>query len=213
MGDYCFDPQIGLYAPTKINTGNQKKSDLSEAEINGIDASLGTLDAVNRDYIDCKEKEKFDIFCGRAKKNRKKRASFSLWIDTSSSMREFDAEDKNGECYRLSLVRRLKQNCDDHLEVKTFDTSKKQLGDWKGLCMNHGLNNEKRLIKWIKNFKGKRLIVVTDIYELSKRFVDYASSIGATFKGAEALSTFKAEDMVQETERLQKYCRTKGNKS
>lgn len=36
-----------------------------------------------------------------------KASSFEIWVDTSSSMREMDYTDKEGGCYRKSLLKDL----------------------------------------------------------------------------------------------------------
>jgi hypothetical protein len=207
MGEYCFDPQIGLYEINKINQEIEHKK-IPKEELEKDRTGLSPFGAVERDLINCQKQNRFDVFCGKAKKNKSKKMvnKLSVWIDTSSSMRNVDAQDLQGDCFRLSFMRRFEDKCPG-VELYAFDTSIKQIDVSDLLCINHGLNNEDRLMKWIKESNSRNLIVVTDIFELTKKFVDYALSLNAHFKGAETLETFKSKDMLDQVDRLTAFCK------
>src|SRR5665647_1794614 len=104
MGDFCFDPQFGLY----------KKEDGTDASAESMEASgtsIPVAKSVERDLINCDPKNYFDIFCGKAKAETKSISSLDVWIDTSGSMHEFDFPDKDGGCHRKSFMKKLDQSC------------------------------------------------------------------------------------------------------
>lgn len=180
MGDYCFDPQYGLY----------KRDDLgSEVDMKKVEAERGPsippAKAVERELVDCDPKNFFDMFCGKAKKTANAATKLDLWIDTSSSMREMDFMDKEGGCFRKSMMKRLDETCgfNEKVNVMMFDTSIKQAGSMDALCNNQGLNDQKRLMDWIERSEAKKLIIITDIYEFSKDFADFVESKNGKFRG------------------------------
>jgi hypothetical protein len=202
MGDFCFDPQYGLY----------KKDDLS-ADVNVEKASLDKAPAIppaqalDRDLINCDSKNYFDIFCGKAKKEAAANTKLDLWIDTSSSMREMDYTDKEGGCFRKSMMTRLDKVCgfNQKVNVMMFDTSIKQASSIDSLCNNQGLNDPKRMMDWIERSDAKKLVIITDIYEFSKDFADYIESKHGKFRGdKDPLVASQLLDMVDD---LAKSCR------
>lgn len=202
MGDYCFDPQYGLYK--KDDTW--KSVDTTKVtEDKGL--KIPSANSVDRDLINCDPKNYFDIFCGKSRPESKRQAKLELWIDTSSSMREFDFTDKEGGCYRKSLLQRLDQECgfNSKVNVMMFDTSIKQAGSMDQLCLNQGLNDHKRLIDWIERSEAQKLVIITDIYEFNKDFADYIESKNGIFRGdRDALTAAQLLDRVDE---LAKSCK------
>ncbi len=202
MGDYCFDPQFGLY----------KKDD----ETKEVNPSLITEDksptmavgkSVERELIDCDPNNYFDIFCGKAKKEISGGQKLDLWIDTSSSMREMDFMDKEGGCARKSLVKRLDATCpfNQKLNVMMYDTSIRQAGSMDVLCNNQGLNDYKRLMDWIERSDAKKLVIITDIYEFFKDFSDYIESKHGILRGDKDPLT--ANQMLELADELAKSCK------
>lgn len=201
MGDFCFDPQFGLY---KRDDG-EGPVDADKLENKG--PSIPAAKSVDRDLISCDKNNYFDIFCGRAQASSAGSSKFDLWIDTSSSMREFDFRDKEGNCYRKSLVKRLDEDCgfNRKVNVMMFDTSIKQAGTMDSLCTNQGLNDHKRLIDWIERSNAKKLVVITDIYEFTKEFADYVESKHGKFMGDKDPLT--APQLLNLVDGLAKSCR------
>ncbi len=177
MGDYCFDPQYGLYRPDNeweaVSFGKSKAE--GELAPSGFD----------RDLIECDKKNGFDIFCGKAVPEKKAKYELEVWVDTSSSMREFDFTDEHGGCYRKSFITRLDTNCSfgKKLNVMIFDTSIKQLGSFDSLCTNSGLNSVNRMRDWIERCEARNLIIITDINEYTKEFADFLALKKAKLKG------------------------------
>lgn len=202
MGDYCFDPQFGLY---KKDDKNAEIVDTVKIEKEG--PGIPAAKSVERNMIDCDPKNYFDVFCGKAKPEAKIQAGLEVWIDTSSSMREFDYTQKDGSCFRKSFMKALDSTCgfNRKVNVMMFDTSIKQAGDMEQLCNNQGLNDYKRLIDWIERSEAKKLIVITDIYEFHKEFSDYIESKHGKFRGDKDPLT--AKELVNLADELAKSCK------
>lgn len=180
MGDFCFDPQYGLY----------KKDDSSaEVDTSKVEAkkapAIPPATAVERELINCDPNNFFDVFCGKARSSSASSYKLDIWVDTSSSMREMDFPDAQGGCFRKSLMKRLDESCafNQKVNVMMFDTSIKQAGTMDALCNNQGLNDYKRLIDWIERSDAKKLIIITDIYEFHKDFADYVEKKHGKFRG------------------------------
>jgi hypothetical protein len=202
MGDYCFDPQYGLYKKDDMNAEVNVEKAVNKKEV-----SIPAAKSVERDVIECEEGNYFDVFCGKAKKQTSSVAKLDLWIDTSSSMREFDFSDKEGGCFRKSLVKRLDEHCpfNEKVNVMMFDTSIKQAGSEDVVCNNQGLNDYKRLIDWIERSNAKKLVIITDIHEFHKEFADYVEQKHGTFRGDKDALT--AEQMLSFVDDLAKSCK------
>ncbi|HXH75681.1 MAG TPA: hypothetical protein VNJ08_11980 [Bacteriovoracaceae bacterium] len=202
MGDYCFDPQFGLYKKDSIeeNVG-------TETVIMDKGPTIPPGRSLDRDLINCDSSNYFDIFCGKARAETKTNIKFDLWIDTSGSMKEFDYADKQGGCNRKSFVKSLDESCpfNQKVNVMMFDTSIKQAGSMDALCNNQGLNDYKRLIDWIERSEARKLIIITDIYEFHREFSDYVESKHGIFRGdKEPLTSAQMLSLVDE---LAKSCK------
>jgi hypothetical protein len=204
MGDFCFDPQYGLYKKDDVNA----EISVEEAKIDALTSpSIASGKSVDRDLITCDPNNYFDIFCGKARKEAKSDIKFDLWIDTSSSMKEFDFVDSSGGCNRKSLVKRLDTKCgfNQKVNVMMFDTSIKQAGSMDSLCNNQGLNDYKKLMDWVERSTAKKLVIVTDIYEFHKEFSDYIESKHGKLRGDK--DALKSSDLLELVDELEKSCR------
>jgi hypothetical protein len=202
MGDYCFDPQYGLY---KKDDANLEIVETKKIETDG--PVIPAAKSLDRELIDCEKGNKFDIFCGKAKPESKSVTKLDIWIDTSSSMREFDFTQKDGSCHRRSFMKEIDEACgfNQGVNVMMFDTSLKQAGNMEDLCNNQGLNDYKRLMDWIERSDAKKLIVITDLYELHKEFADYIESKKGKLRGDKEPLT--AKQMVDLADQLAKSCK------
>lgn len=207
MGDMCFDPQVGLY---KKDEGKWVES----SEVDKLEDYdfIGPASSVDRSLIECDERPgMFDIFCGKAKAAKKSaKSKITLWIDVSSTLRQIDAS-ANGKdyCYRESFVRRLNEKCPfgNLLSVYTFTSTLKQAGAMNQVCGTYGLNNVDRLMQRINESVDNHLIVVTDVFEVAVRFVDYIEAQGGIIKGVDR--PLYAKEMLSEVERLGSSCSQK----
>lgn len=202
VGDFCFDPQHGLY---KKNDATFESVETKVVEKAG--PSIPAAKSLERDLISCDPNNYFDIFCGKSKKQTSTDFKLDLWIDTSSSMREFDFQDKAGECFRKSFMKVVDNTCgfNEKVNVMMFDTSIKQAGSIDQLCNNQGLNDYKRLMDWIERSDAKKLVVVTDIYELHREFSDYIESKNGKLRGDKDPLTGK--QMLELADELAKSCK------
>lgn len=205
MGDYCFDPQFGLYKKDDANKEAPEAVETKAIETDG--PSIAPAKSVERELIDCDPKNYFDVFCGKAKKEAQVNTKLDIWMDTSSSLREFDPQDKEGGCYRKSFMSQLDNVCgfNQKVNVMMFDTSIKQADGLDSMCMTQGLNDYKRLMDWIERSEAKKLIVITDIYEFHKEFSDYIESKHGKFRGDKDPLT--AKQMVELADDLAKSCK------
>jgi hypothetical protein len=202
MGDHCFDPQYGLY----------KKGDATEEIVETLKIeqdvpSIPPARSLDRDLINCDKGNYFDVFCGKAKSEAKTQTKLDIWVDTSSSMREFDFTEKDGSCHRKSFMKQIDDQCgfNQKVNVMMFDTSIKQAGAMDQLCLNQGLNDFKRLIDWIERSEAKKLIVITDIYELHKEFADFIETKHGKLRGDKEPLT--AKQLVDLADQLAKSCK------
>jgi hypothetical protein len=86
-----------------------------------------------------------------------------------------------------------------------FDTSIKQAWTMDSLCQNQGLNDYKKLIDWIERSTAKKLIIITDIYELHKEFADYIESKHGKFRGDK--DPMVASQLLDMVDNLARSCR------
>jgi len=202
MGDFCFDPQFGLYKKDDANAEVDTSTAIKEKT-----PQIPPAESLDRNLISCDPNNYFDIFCGKAKKEVKSNFKLDLWIDTSSSMREMDFSDKEGGCFRKSMMKRLDESCgfNQKVNVMMFDTSIKQAGSIDSLCHNRGLNDAKRMIDWIERSNAKKLVIITDIYEFHKDFADYIESKNGKFRGDK--DPIIASDLLNMVDDLAKSCR------
>lgn len=201
IGDYCFDPKIGLYSRTVT-----VKEEPTEIAIDEELPQLPTATSVNRSMVNCDAKYAFDIFCGKAQPDAKptSKAELEVWIDVSSSMRAMDAGDGKGSCHRAKLYESLKSACKKTPVIKGFDTSIRELGSAAGACVNQGMNDAKRLIHWMEESSAKKLLLITDVYEYQAELSQYLESKNAKIRGDRG--TFPAAQMLDFISDLAKSC-------
>ena len=201
VGDYCFDPKIGLYS-RKVEI----KEETKEIAIDEGLPQLPTATSINRSLVNCDAKYAFDIFCGKAQPDVKPsgKAELEVWIDVSSSMRAMDAGDGKGSCHRAKLYESLKSTCKKSPVIKGFDTSIRDLGSAAGACVNQGMNDAKRLIHWMEESTAKKLLLITDVYEYQAELSQYLESKNAKIRGDRG--TFPAAQMLDFISDLAKSC-------
>jgi hypothetical protein len=154
MGDYCFDPQVGLYKP---GTDPEKAEDFEEVEASEFTETqdfeqIESASSLDRQVVKCDGSSFFDIFCGKAKKPKKPKHKLEIWIDVSSTMRQVDHASQNDICKRQSFLEVLDLSCPLHknYEVQIFNESLRYMGMKTQVCQYSGLNNQDRLIEKIK---------------------------------------------------------------
>lgn len=170
-GEYCFDPQVGLYKPdSEEEVAHEKISSQEDLP------SIETAKSVDRNMIECDGSNRFDIFCGKAKKvESQKNVSLELWIDVSSSMKQVDNPDKSGQCFRESFARMIDQKCKTSISV--FNETKKEFSTYRGLCGNVGLNRTMELVKSLEGVTTENVIIITDIFEATEQVINFIENL------------------------------------
>lgn len=196
MGDGCFHPQLGFVEkmPLKL-LPPEKVKNIEIKTFNSLDTSL----------VDCKEGNYFDIFCGKETVSSGGTANIEVWIDTSSSMKRMDYSKEKDYCGRKRFAVELKKNCQENIRFYSFDTSRKEVMGLSSLCLNHGLNDQDRMIQWIKDSEVKHLVILTDIDELSEKFREFLQEKGAEIYGAD-FGEVSASNLTNYAEKIAKNC-------
>lgn len=200
---YCFDPQYGLYKDTDKESRTEKLPDkIDHYKVIRTDPSVSSQGPLEKKKLPCDSQNHFDIFCGKEKINPKKDSiQFEIWVDISSSMKEFDSPNLSGGCFRKSFLEELKLSCglNQKFLVRYFNEHLKESGTLNDSCQNSGTNHLKNLKGWIERSTAKKLIIISDVYELQVEITQYIESIGGKIRGdsskllAKDLSNFAKE--------------------
>jgi hypothetical protein len=206
MGEYCFDPQVGLYK--RGQEGEiQEELDYAVAEDMEEYNDLPTASSVDRNMIECEEGMLFDMFCGKAKAEKKSKVKLEVWFDVSSTMKQVDPTPTKDICKRQSFISAVDIKCPmgQKMNVHIFTETKKETDTFERVCLSYGLNEIGRLMKQIEESKVDNLIIVTDIFEASERFVSFIENSGVgTHRGVD--EPFYAKDMKKLQQKVISYC-------
>ena len=207
MGEYCFDPQVGLYKPGQKNQV-QETLQLETLDTTRKYENPGTATSLDRSLIDCKGEQAFDIFCGQAKETKAPKFDIEIWVDVSSTMKQIDFRGHDQNCAREEFVRGISKKCkfDEKMKIMLFNESFKASGNMSDVCINYGLNEVDRLISQIEKSDAKKLIVITDIFEAQERLINFVELSGVgSVKGI--TKPMYAKDLTGEVERLTSQCK------
>ncbi len=204
-GEQYFHPQFGIHdhkdgmpqIKSNKKVGKKKKKAKNHKYLSSIDTDL----------ISCDKSYFFDLYCGKEKKVKKSKIALEVWVDISSSLRAIDPTDKKGYCYRRKLVDSLKNKCSNKMAISVFDTFIKRAGTFDITCRNYGLNDQKRMMNWIKKNNAKNLILITDISEYSSKLNIFIEALGGKKLGHQVKKILTAKDMMTHLSRLQKLCK------
>jgi hypothetical protein len=189
MGEYCFDPQLGLYKPGSEKNGEVESVEAVEFTQTQDIEQIDHATSLDRQVVNCDGTSFFDIFCGSAKKPGKAKHKLEIWIDVSHTMKQIDyaGEGKGAMCKRQSFLEILDLSCPLHkaYEVQLFNETLRQMGMKDQTCLNFGLNNQERLMKKVTESKIPHLIIITDIFEASEKFITFFEKQNALIKGIE----------------------------
>lgn len=183
VGEYCFDPQVGLY---EEKSGRRVVPD---AELDPVPYdNFPKIERSRPKMIYCDRDHYFDLYCGKGKQGQKKAPKeVEVLIDTSSTMKEVD-DSSGGSCFRKMAFESLKKKCSGQLSAYRFDERiYPSSASPSAFCLTSGLNNSERLIKKIRQSRAKSLLVITDIYENSVGVVSQIKEMGGEIKGSGTL--------------------------
>lgn len=206
MGDYCFDPQVGLY---KLDEAKQVEEAIDYQQLDKQEKyfNAGVAKSIDREFIKCDKNHMFDIFCGNAKGKSDADEKLEIWVDISSTMKQVDFDGYDKMCKRESFLKALNTKCPMNRKMKVyiFDDNRKELGAFDRVCLNAGLNQAQRIMRDIKISKAKNLIIITDIFEASEEFVNFVEfEAKGVARGIQ--KPLYAKDMHKDIERMRKMC-------
>jgi hypothetical protein len=197
MGDGCFHPQLGFIEKSQMEKTQPKI--LSDEEI-----KLKTFNGVETSVVNCDKGYYFDIFCGKESGN-KKFADVQVWFDISSSIRTVDYNKDPNFCERRNFLEKLNSKCKNKVDAYIYNTSLKQIGEVSSACMSYGSNDESKLITWIKNSNANRLLIITDVDEMSSEMRNFLDQSGAKLIG-DGVKSFTAKDLSNYASEFSKNC-------
>jgi hypothetical protein len=174
MGGGCFHPQLGII---------EDPSKKAKPVVKERPTQTKTINSAGTDLISCDEGNYFDIFCGRAKKEKVEKSDFEIWIDTSSSLKQVDYSPDLKFCERRRLMSKVLEDCRGKVTVKTFDSNIRELGGLETLCLSKGMNDGKRMVQWLKESEAKKVIIITDVDEYVEEFREYLDLVNAKIVG------------------------------
>jgi hypothetical protein len=206
MGDYCFDPQVGLY---KKGDENKMSDIVDHAEVQKYETYdfMEPAKSVEREMINCEEANFFDVFCGKAQKAKKLgKYKLEVWIDSSSTMRQVDFGGFDKKCSRERFLEDLSQTCpmNDKMKVYTFEEHRKELGSFDRVCISGGLNDMKKLMKDLTASKADNVVIITDIFEAEVSFIEVIESKGGIIKGID--KPLYPSQIHKQLQRVRKLC-------
>jgi hypothetical protein len=207
MGEYCFDPQVGLYKKDKANK-YQEQIDLSEVEKNNKYDFMDVPQKMEREMINCDDASFFDIFCGEAKKKSKAaKVKLEVWVDVSSTMKQVDFNGFDKKCGREMFLENLSQTCplNQKMKVYYFEEFRKEAGALDRVCLSAGLNEMKIIISDLKKSTVDNVIIITDIFEAHEEFINAIEGLGAgVIRGLD--NPLYAKDIKKELKRIGPLC-------
>jgi len=202
MGEFCFDPQYGLY-----KEGNDNQRDYVEyKEVITKDKNLESAKLLERKKVDCAKGSFFDIYCGQQKKIvQKNKSKLELWFDISSTMRHVDPS-AGGKCHREIFLDGLLSYCDStKVRVNVFTERIKRIDMRSRVCDHSGLNSSENILKRIKSTFIENLIIITDVHENDGRFITALKVLGAEIRGRD--KPMYPSEMQREIKTMAMFCK------
>lgn len=201
MGDGCFHPQLGYVEKQPEKKPSEKEiADRNEEKA----VELKNFNALETNMVSCDKNNYFDIFCGKEKANAAP-AEIEVWFDISSSLKTVDYNKDPDHCARRSFIEKVQLTCKSKVNVSVYNTSIKQVGENSSVCMAYGMNDQARILRWMKDSKAKHLLIITDIDEMSAEMRSFLESNGAKMTG-DGVKAFTANDLVDYAKEFTKMC-------
>lgn len=180
MGEYCFDPQVGLYKPGNENEAvivkGESETDPNLKKVRG----LGEEGFFNTQLINCDKNNFYDVYCNKGEKSKTSetysRETNEIWIDGSSSVKVFDTSKLEDSCKREDFIKLLKSSCtkNNYYQFYSISSVKKQLGTSGQACQT---TDDKikidKLISWINDSNAINLYIYLDDFYAQGKFMSY----------------------------------------
>ncbi len=198
MGEGCFHPQYG-YIEKTVEVSKSDPTILEDKKF-----ELKTFNAIETSLINCDKNNYFDIFCGKTSADAAP-SEIEIWLDVSSSLRTVDYNKDADYCSRRSFVEDVMKACKNKVNVSVYNTAIKQMGDHSTACMAYGTNDQKKLIRWIRETNAKHLLIVSDIDEMSGEMRELLDSNGAKLIG-DGVKAFTSKDLIDYAKEFTKNC-------
>ena len=204
VGDDCFDPKFGIFPDPELVKLKDAQKKLQEEKNKPIEDKY--ISNIETTQIDCSKESGWDIYCGKTQKEEKKKARLEVWVDISRSMSDIDYPDKNGDCFRKSFIKRIKESCSS-IDISVFHSHLKELGDMKDLCGHVGFSEQNRLLAWINESKANRVIIITTKTLATKGVSDFIELKGGRSKGDAHQKELSGKDLLDLVDSTKKLCR------
>lgn len=160
MGEYCFDPQVGLYKEGQEDKAVYLKEEYSNKKVNRrFHENI---------FLNQKVKEVFS-----------QKEMFELWIDTSNILKTKDVLIEEKSCKRSEFLSFLKHNCSVDKKFKLIGLSniKKELSSVSDSCQIEDNNiSIDKLLKWIKESKSKNIQIFLDEYYANGKLLSFLNT-------------------------------------
>lgn len=212
MGEYCFDPQVGLYKPNN----REQAVKLKDENVNSDERlkkvrGLGADGFFNQNMINCDKNKFYDVYCnktGKIKNDVEKRETFEVWVDTSKVMSIKDSEPLETTCNRSNFLNLLESTCTKNNTFRLFSISsiKKRLGKNSQACQKDSSNIDiNKLKSWIKKSKSKRVFIFLDEFYAQGMLLSFLKTkSNIEVKGIE--TKVSLSNMDNEIADLKRYC-------
>ena len=92
------------------------------------------------------------------------------------------------------------------MSFSIYNNVLKQIDESSSACLSYGGNDEARFISWVENSYANRLLVVTDIDEMSAEMKEFMGKYGIKTKG-DGVKNFTSKDLVGYAVEFAKGCK------
>lgn len=197
MGNGCFHPQLGFIEDRSKETA--EPTDLIEEKL-----ELKTFNSTDVNLVECKKDYHFDLFCGQ-EKSKPNLSGFEIWMDNSSSMKNVDRPKEADYCDRRIFLEKMAAKCPAKMRMYMFNTSFKEADGASSACLNIGMNDSSKLVRWLKESQAKNVLLITDMEENYGELREYLQSQGAKIHG-DGVVPFTTKELVDNPETFTGLC-------
>jgi hypothetical protein len=196
---------IEVFFLSEFESKNKSKISLSLIENasaqseGGIKPHSGIGDNPSTDVITCDPKNyQQSIFCDNKSTEEKNIMTrpIEMFIDISSSFKLIDPP-INTRCARLDFLEKVLSSCGKKISFYVYNTKRSLMNNKNEVCGITGNNDGERLLNWVRSSSAQKVILITDTFEMQKKFFDELKKMGAKFHGDKAGERFQAADLLK----------------